>query len=99
MSKKMKITAIYKDGIPTGQYQQGDWSHHKDFKKTGGKVFDSYEEFEKEIERFNNYYRGEILVCDKCGKVDINPADHYKKCDPVMEEYRRQSMSHYMEWD
>lgn len=35
-------------------------------------------------------YNSVIQVCPDCGKVDVSEG-HEKKCDPVREEYRRES--------
>lgn len=40
----------------------------------------------QQLSQIEEYNRGILIVCDKCGKVDINPKTHYLNCDPKREE-------------
>lgn len=36
-----------------------------------------------------------ILVCPRCGKVDISPSTHLEQCDPAYESARQENLDHY----
>lgn len=37
-----------------------------------------------------NYRKGIICVCEKCGKIDIDPYDHFLNCNPIHELHRQE---------
>lgn len=39
--------------------------------------------------RFNS---GVMIICDKCGKIDIHPIKHLKECDPEYEQARQENI-------
>lgn len=44
----------------------------------------------KELKKWleNKTYGAVILVCPRCGEVDINPKTHLKECDPYEQSMR-----------
>jgi len=50
---------------------------------------------EKELTKMKeDFAKGIILSCPFCGRIDIDPRDHFLKCDPVFERYRQESFQH-----
>lgn len=43
-----------------------------------------------------NDFRRVIIMCPECRKLDINPYDHFEKCNPIGEQIRRDDEDH--EW-
>jgi len=52
------------------------------------------DEAKKEIIDFS---KGIIIICHRCGKIDINPFTHYSVCNPVYEAYRQENIDHWYE--
>lgn len=48
------------------------------------------EALNRDIEAYN---RGQILICQKCRKVDIDPITHHRDCDPLGEYERQQAQA------
>jgi hypothetical protein len=67
------------------------------FTKVRGKTFQVWEGATKTkvTKMLNDYNKGIIIVCPVCRHVDINPFEHFSKCDPIAEQYRRESQEHY----
>lgn len=36
-----------------------------------------------------------ILVCPRCGHVDIDPQTHLDECDPLDEQMRQEAQNYY----
>lgn len=55
--------------------------------------------YDKDVDRLNadieSHNRGVIIICRKCRKVDVEPISHASVCDPVGEQYRRESQDVY----
>lgn len=58
-----------------------------------GKTFQVTESWTKEqlTDAINQYHGRGFVVCPDCGRLDINPYTHFSQCDPVAEQYRRES--------
>jgi len=58
---------------------------------TSKKLIIFYGSIEKAKQVIKDFNKGIIIICPKCGKIDIYPPDHIYKCDPEMEAYLQES--------
>lgn len=43
-----------------------------------------------------DYRKGIIIICDKCGKIDIYPLDHFKTCEGLEAKMMREAIDDNM---